>query len=305
MVIFGGTGALGVVFAAHHIENATPRSIVSTSVILASRPVEDRRSGGRSVSRASPPFVVRACGRRTPSLSTARRASPRDAVAADTRASGVLRDASVDATAHGATRIVTLGETFGGDSRRRRANSRRRRSSRIFPPSRRSSGLTNIPRRQRVVGRRASLRSVDRVRAFRPSPRSGARGEAREWRRAIRRFARDSREKDSGFSLRRCCRRATRAAIEGGDGGPHRTSLQPAGGAARGGVVAAREERAKMSRRRRGVPRRRRRTNGTDRGLRGAIDADTGRASPSIPTELNPSLRSRLCVPIDRSIWRR
>ena len=104
MVIFGGTGALGVVFAAHHIENATPRSIVSTSVILASRSGRGSTLGRVFTSRASP-FVVRARGERRLCRRRVAHRSPRRS-RVDTRG-GALRDASVDAIAHGATRIVT------------------------------------------------------------------------------------------------------------------------------------------------------------------------------------------------------
>ena len=139
MVIFGGTGALGVVFAAHHIENATPRSIVSTSVILASRSGRGSTLGRVFASRASP-FVVRACAANAVSVDGASRIVPRDA-RAWIHAGGALLFASVDAIAHGATRIVTSAKRSAAIQRRRRPpNSRRRRSSRIFPPSRRSSG---------------------------------------------------------------------------------------------------------------------------------------------------------------------
>ena len=301
MVIFGGTGALGVVFAAHHIENATPRSIVSTSVILASRSGRGSTLGRVFASRASP-FVVRACAANAVSVDGASRIVPRDA-RAWIHAGGALRDASVDAIAHGATRIVT--------SAKRSAAIRVDGVAELAPTTfvayfssvasfLGSAGQTSYAAANAWLDGRAERRSRSGVPtvAAQWGPWGGAGMATRDS--TLR--ARLSR-KGFGFLAPEDGVAALRAAIEVATASTE-LRFQPVVCVARargGGSRRTRQNVAETSRR--SSP-----TSSNERDGSRIMRRDRRghrRASPSIPTEPNPSLRSRLCVPIDRSIWRR
>ena len=301
MVIFGGTGALGVVFAAHHIENATPRSIVSTSVILASRSGRGSTLGRVFTSRASP-FVVRACAANAVSVDGASRIVPRDA-RAWIHAGGLLRDASVDAIAHGATRIVTSAKRSAAirvdgvaelcaDDVRRVFFLRR-----VVP---RSAGQTSYAAANALVGRSRGASIAfgrsDRRRTVGSVGRRGD-GDARfDASRAT--LAKRIRVSRSGGRRRRVTRRD-----RGGDGVHGTVSNPSCAWRARRGGGSRRTRRNVAETSRRSSP-----TSSNERTKSRIMRRDRRghrRASPSIPTEPNPSLRSRLCVPIDRSMWRR
>ena len=195
-----------------------------------------------------------------------------------------------------------LGETFGGDSRRRRRRTRADDVRRVFFLRRvvpRVRGANILRRRERVVGRSRGASIAfgrsDRRRAVGPVGRRGMATRDSTLRAELAKRIRVSRSEDGVAALR--------AAIEVARRPPNFVSNPSCAWRARrgGGSRRTRQNVAETSRR--SSP-----TSSNERDGSRIMRRDRRghrRASPSIPTEPNPSLRSRLCVPIDRSIWRR